>query len=188
MKRPSFLEGAAVALIISLAGSILFTALAPALGSGLVLRWLIAAIGLGYVLYLLRRSPERVGRITVVVGWVLAAAAIWWLQPSLLGYVALHIGLLWLVRALYFFSSLLPALADLGLSGLGLAAAVWASIHTGSLLLSLWCFFLLQALFVGIPSNLRKRAGAAPDVEHDDRFQQAHRAAEAALRRFSSIQ
>jgi len=35
-------------------------------------------------------------------------------------YLLVHLGLIWLIRSLYFYSSVLSALADLGLGGLGL--------------------------------------------------------------------
>ncbi len=189
MKAPTFLEGVGVALTASVVGSVLFTTLAPVFGSATVVRALIAAIGLAYVLYLLRRSRERIGRVTVVAGWAVAAFAIGLWQPPLLLYLLLHIALLWLVRSLYRYASLLSALADLGLSGLGLAAAVWAAVHTGSLFLSIWSFFLVQALCVAIPRDLRGRRAASPDgTQPEDRFQTAYRAAQAALRRLSSVQ
>ena len=102
----------------------------------------------------------------------------------------LHIGLIWLVRSLYFYASVVSALTDLGLSGLALAAAVWAVTHTGSLFLAIWCFFLVQALFVAIPHALSGKAapGIQPAADRDDRFERAHRAAEAAVRKLSSIQ
>ena len=185
MRGPGFLEGVAVALTASVATSILFGALAPLFGGDSVLRGLIALLGLAYSLYLLRRSHVRVGRVSVIAGWCLAALvlAVW--HPPLLLYLVLHVALLWLVRALYHYASVLSALADLGLNGVALAAALWASTHTASLLVSTWCFFLLQALFVAIPRDLR----AAQDVPTDpaDRFQQAHRAAQAALRKLSSV-
>ena len=93
-----------------------------------------------------------------------------------------------MTRSLYFYSSVLPALTDLMLSGLGLAAAVWAAGQTGSVFLSLWCFFLVQALFVVIPTRIRRRhseSSLGPDGL--DRFQRAHRSAEAAVRRLSSL-
>lgn len=187
MKAPTFLEGVGVALTASVVGSVLFTALAPVFGSATVVRALIAAIGLAYLLYLLRRSHQRVGRVTVVAGWAAAALAIGLWQPPLLLYLFLHITLLWLVRSLYRYASLLSALADLGLSGLGLAAAVWAAVHAGSLFLSIWSFFLVQALFVAIPPDWSGRHRTRPDgTDPDDRFQTAYRAARAALRRLSS--
>jgi hypothetical protein len=97
-------------------------------------------------------------------------------------------GAVWLNRSLYRYSSLLCALADLGLSALGLAAAIWAATHTGSLFLGIWCLFLVQALFVAIPSNMgRNIAETSAGLGDEDRFRRAHRSAELAVRRLSSI-
>lgn len=187
MKRPTFLEGVGIALAASLAGSILFSALSPVMPDLALLKLLIAGLGLAYSLYLFRRSRERLGRLVTITIWLICATLIWLLNPPLTLYLALHIGLIWLIRSLYFYSSPMAALADLGLSGLGLAAAIWAALNTGSLLLSIWCFFLLQALFSTIPANLKK---TIPDDrspgQPTDRFQQAEQAAEAALRRLTS--
>jgi hypothetical protein len=188
MKRPTFFEGVGVALAASVSGGILFTVLGSVFAGGWLLRLLVAAIAFAYVIYLLRRSRERIGRVVVIAGWLVAAAAGWWLQPPLVLYLLLHIGLIWLIRSLYFYGSLFSSLADLGLSGLGLAAAVWAANHTGSLLLGLWCFFLVQALFAAIPRDLRHKAGGEHAVrDSEDHFQHAHRVAQAALRKLSSV-
>jgi len=187
MKRPTFLEGVLVALAASLGAGVLGTALGTLFAGAGVLHLVTAVVGLSYVLYLLSRSPERVGRITTLVAWILAAGAAWGLGLPIGLYLLAHLGLIWLVRSLHFHSSLLAAVADLGLSGLGLAAALWAVLHTGSLLLGVWCFFLVQALFVVIPPRLSRRPfrpspGAEGD-EGDERFRQAERAADAALRK-----
>ena len=188
MKQPSFFEGVAVALTAALLGSVLYAALSTFVSSGGLLRLLIAGMGLAYIVYLLVRSRERVGRVTALVGWVLVAAATWFLQPPLSLYLLVHLGLVWFIRSLYFYSSLLSALADLVLSGLALAAGIWAATQTGSLFLSLWCFFLVQALFVAIPVNMnRKTAPGSSQRDPEDRFQHAHRVAESALRRLSSL-
>lgn len=188
MRTPSFLEGVAVALTASLAASILFGALAPQFGGDTVLRTVVALLALGYIVYLLRRSRARVGRVSVIAGWCLAALALAVWHPPLLLYLVLHVGLLWLVRTLYHYASVLSALADLGLNGAALAAALWASTHTASLFVSTWCFFLLQALFVAIPRDLHdRRAARRAPPDPRDRFQQAHRVAQAALRKLSSV-
>jgi len=187
MKQPTFLEGVSVAIAISLAGSVLYTAMGVVFPGVPVLRLLIAGIGLAYVVYLLSRSPERIGRITAVAAWLTVASVLWFTHPPLLLYVCVHLGTLWLIRSLYFYSSALSALADLGLNGLSLAAAIWAITRTGSVFLSLWCFFLVQALFVIIPKSINRKPGAAPvGHEHEDRFQHAYRVAEAAVRKLSS--
>jgi len=187
MKQPTFLEGVAVALAASLAGSVLYSALETVFPGVPVLRLLIAGIGLGYVVYLLSRSPERVGRVTAAAAWLLVAGVLWFTHPPLLLYVCVHLGVIWLIRSLYFYSSALSALADLGLNGLGLAAAIWAVTRTGSVFLGIWCFFLVQALFVVIPKSINRKPGAGPaGHESDDRFQHAYRVAETAVRKLSS--
>ena len=73
MKQPSFLEGVGVAVAASLAGTVLYAALAH-ISPGGALRFVVAALGLGYLFYLLARSSDRVGRIVVVAAWTLMAA------------------------------------------------------------------------------------------------------------------
>ena len=94
MKKPTFFEGVGVAFIVSAAGGVLFGMLSTLFAGGFVLRLLIAGIGLAYLLYLLSRSQERVGRITIIAAWAVAAVAIWFLSPSFALYLLLHIGLI----------------------------------------------------------------------------------------------
>jgi hypothetical protein len=186
MRRPSFLEGAGVALILAAIAGMTLTALSPPWPRLAVLYPLIAAIAFAYLIYLLRRSRERVGRVAVTVFWLVGASLLWILEPPLLLYTAAHLGMIWLVRSLYFHVSVLSALADLGLSGFSLIAGVWAAIQTGSLFMTLWTLLLVQALFVAIPASFRK-SGGEDDAGDDDAFQHAHANAEAALRRITSI-
>jgi len=188
MKRPTFFEGVAVALAAGIVGSMLFAVLTSVFSEAHILRLLIAGIGVAYVVYLLRRSRERIGRITALVMWAVVAGATWLMDPPLMIYALVHLGLIWLIRSLYFYSSIVSALADLGLSGLGLTAAVWAASQSGSLFLSIWCFFLVQALFVAIPPCMDPKGPRVQTDRHtQDRFQDAYRSAEASLRALSSI-
>jgi ABC-type transport system involved in multi-copper enzyme maturation permease subunit len=184
MTRPTFLEGVGVALAASLSGAAAYTALSAAVGVGM-LRPVIAGLALGYLVYLLARTPVRVGRVTAFLAWCLAAVGLWVAAPPLALYLLLHVGMLWLIRALFFHASLVSALADLALGLLALAAGLWALAQTGSLLLGLWCFFLVQAGFVAIPpGSAARRPGREPSRE--DAFEHAHRIAEAALRKHAS--
>ncbi len=184
MKHPSLFEGVSIALAASLAGSILFTVMPPPLLNVQVLRLLISVAGLGYSIYLLGRSSERVGRVTAAASWMLLAGVSWFLNIPLSLYLVIHLGAIWIIRSLYFYSSPLSALADLGLIGLGVSSAIWAFIHTGSLFLAIWCFFLTQALFVFIPKRMPGRS-SHPVVQAEDPFERAHSNAQAALYRLS---
>ena len=182
-KMPSLGVGLVAALILSVCGAALLGALAPWLGLGLALRAVIALLGFAYVIHAIGRSGERVGRITTIVCWLAIASAAWLVELPLVAYVLVHLGLVWLVRSLYYYSGLLPALADLGLTLLGAAFAVWAAQRADSAWLAFWCFFLVQAFHVSIPASLTR--GNSHDAP-DDAFARAHRAAEAAMRRLSS--
>ena len=186
MNKPTFFEGVAVALATSLGGGALQGALATILPAAPGLRLVVPVIGLAYVVYLLARSRERVGRVTAFLAWALIASVVWLLEPPLSLYLLVHLALIWLIRSLFFHSGVLSALLDLGLSILALAAALWAATQSGSLFLSLWSFFLVQALFVAIPARLpRKATPGRGEPPHEDRFRRSQRAAQSALQRLS---
>ena len=96
--------------------------------------------------------------------------------------VLLQAGVIWLVRSLYFHSSLWGAALDFGLVSLGLASAAWAMSNTGSLVAAIWSFFLVQAMFCWLPGF----TSASPRDDYaaatSSQFDTAHRAAEAAVR------
>jgi len=186
VSKPTVLEGIGVALAASIAGAGAFAILSVVLDGLGLFRLLVAALALGYVVYLLVRSREHTGRVSVIAVWLALAAANLLLVRSPLLYVVVHLAVIWLVRALYYYQGVLPALMDLGLMAAALLAGVWAGQTTHSLFLSLWCFFLPQALFVLIPVSLtrpRNRAVAAADA---DEFERAHRAARLALRKLTN--
>ena len=180
--QPTLARGLGAALLLSVAGAAVLAALGTIVGPGAALRAVIALMGFAYVLYLLATSQERVGRVSTVVVWLIAAAGAWFAGLPLVGYVLLHAGLVWLVRSLYFAPAFATALADLGLTALGLAFAVWAATRSGSALLAFWCFFLVQAFHALLPATC---ARAAP-AEDAQTFARAQRAAEAALKRMSA--
>lgn len=183
--RPTFWQGAVVALVLSLLGVILHALMEPVLRNATEVKVLIGFLSLAYTGWLLFRSSQRSGRLTGLLLWAVAATAIWWLAPSLELYLLAHIGTLWLYRSLLSYASVLSAVADLGLNALSLATAAWAASQTASLFATLWCFFLTQALFVWIPANWHRKQAAVSQPREDDPFERAHQTAEAALRRLS---
>lgn len=184
--KPSFLEGALLAAVVSLAGTMLYHLFRPIYGGDVVLQGLSATLGLAYVLYLIGRSRLRGGRVSILACWLLGACLIAWLSPSVLVSVCGHLALIWVVRACTYHKGLLPALADFCLSGCSLLAAAWAVSQTQSLFAGLWCLMLVQALFSLIPARAGiDRAQASPADE--DRFETARRHAEEALRALSTV-
>lgn len=183
----SFSGGVLMAFALGLAGSVAFGVLSVALGTAVALKTVIAGLGFAYVLYLFSRSRERIGRVTLLAIWGVTTAASWHFAPSLLLFFAVQVGLVWLVRSLYFYSGALPSLMDLALSAFSAAAAIWAANRSGSSFLAIWCFFLVQALAAAIPPRIRGR-GEAPSTTtfESDAFQRAQRMAEAAVGRLAA--
>lgn len=183
MKRPTFFHGVVVAAVLGFFASAIVATLTPFVGLGAVIRLVIPALGFSYLLYLFSRSEERLGRVTTLSLWSALAAVTWWIAPPLPLYLLIHVAAIWLVRSLYFYSGVLPALMDLGISTLSISATVWAISRSGSVFLATWCFFLVQALFVTIPPALKRTQDVERELAADNEtFERARRNADQALR------
>ncbi|MCW8899781.1 MAG: hypothetical protein OQK95_03840 [Gammaproteobacteria bacterium] len=182
MKKATFMEGVGIALIASIAVAVLFTVMSSMFIGSNVFMLLVAGLSFLYISYLLLRSKERTGRITVIVIWSLVTLISLVFISSLILYVAIQLMMVWLMRSLYFYNSIFSALIDLTMTVMSLAIAIWALTVSGSLFLTFWSFFLVQALFVYIPKNFI--AGKKSETESqidDDKFEYAHHAAEIAV-------
>lgn len=189
MKTPTFIEGALVGLVAAVGASIAHLTLTLALPGSQALATLIIGLGIAYCLYLLGRSRERAGRLVMVTLWGAITALAWGLSPGPWTQILVQCGMVWLVRSLYHQPTALAALLDGALIAAGLAASGWAAVHTGSLLLAVWCLFLVQALFGGIRSLLPTPDGAASGsadrTDPPDPFDLAFRAAQRATARLT---
>lgn len=185
MNRPGFWREVGVALALSIIGAVAYHAASVIIGASLALRLVVAGLGIVYGVSLLRGLRARVGRLLAIAAWLALDVALFVFDPPLLLWLMAQAFAIWLLRCWCCYGSFFAALADGALGLFALAAAVVAATHSHSVFLALWSFFLVQALFVLIPENLRQRnAAAQPDDE--DRFDQAHRSAESALRRLTA--
>jgi hypothetical protein len=92
------------------------------------------------------------------------------------------------IRAYAYSQSLVPGLLHAGLCLLGLGVALWTYAHSSSLALASWGFFLVQAMFVLLPTHLGQQPHKeqhAPGSQEVDDFVMAHQAAQKALSRLS---
>jgi hypothetical protein len=187
MKRPGFWREAGVALALSIVGAIAYPALTTFIGSSASLRLIIAGLGIVYAVLLMRGVQARAGRVIAIAAWLALDVVLIVFDPPLLLWLLAQSFAIWLLRCWCCYGSFVAALADGALCLFALAAAVVVAAHSHSLFLALWSFFLAQALFVLIPDTLRPRSAAVNESHHDeDRFDQAHRSAEAALRRLTA--
>ena len=183
MKRHSFPNGVCFAAVLALLASIATTVLTPILSAVVLYKLLVPTLSLAYIVYFLSRNPEKVGRVTALALWMAAATGAWIMEPPLSLYIALHVGAVWLIRSIYAYSSIFSALMDLGLNVAAVSGMYWAAVHSGSIFLAIWCFFLVQALFVTIPPSVARQASREAGEDQDiEQFERARRRADAALR------
>ncbi len=182
MGKTSLLHGILAACLLSAFSTPLWLGLQWLGGVGLT--GLIAALGLGYIAYLLAASPSRRGRVILGVGSVIILLGTCIVNPTAGVASLLAVGMIWLVRSVLYHSGLFLALWDGALCAVSIICALGTALSTHSLWLTVWVFFLLQALFVCLPQQFATprhgRSGRSP-LGQDDAFARAHRAAEDAL-------
>lgn len=185
MKLPSFWREAGVALLLSVVGSVGFHVAALVIGNASALRLLVLGVGLAYALIALDTLAARSGRLFAVVALITADVGLIVLDPTLTVWVLVQTFALWLLRSCYVHPRPLAALIDAVLCVGAIAAAAFGLLHSRSVFLALWAYFLVQALYVLIPDTLGPGARAAATPDTASRFDQAERTAEAALRRLT---
>lgn len=185
MNTPSFWRQVGFGLLLSVMGGIVFAALRPLIGTDLVLRGLIVGLSAAYLALLLHDLRARIGLVVTLAGWALVTGLLVAFNPTLWVWLLVQALVVWLLRCLYRYDSLAAALTDAVLNGFALAMAMATARYTHSLFLTLWSYFLVQAIFVFIPRGRAGNASFAPEPEPDDAFGQAYRTAEDALRRLS---
>ncbi len=187
MKGPGILQGIGFAAIASLASAVAGELLPILFSSALSSLVMVLTLSLAYLVFLLKRSQSKRGRVVTIAFWLTLSVGGWLIGLSLIAHILLQLSMIWIVRSLYFHTSLLAALLDLILIVMASAAGVWAILQTGSFIAAVWCFFLAQSLFVSIPdiSNFRSRKKSPSEPVPDDHFQHAHRVAQEAVRKLS---
>ena len=182
MKQATFAEGVVIALISSIAIAAIFSVMSSFYLGESFLRLTVAMLSFAYIIYLLMRTKERIGRVTAMLAWFVITSATLVFVPSVFVYLVTQLLLIWLLRSLYFYNSLFSSFCDLGLMLMSVLIAFWTWSVTSSVFLTFWCFFLMQALFVFIPKNIfSKRERVVKEDIENDRFEYAHQAAETAL-------
>ena len=182
MKPMNFWRALLLAAAISVIGAVLHSVLPSLFGNASSLRLTLLTAAAIYLLALLISSPVGSGRVVGACVWLALSALLIGFDPPLSVWLLLQTGYLWLLRSLTRYPSLIPAGIDAVLSGFALAASIATAVHTHSLLLSLWSYFLVQALATFIPSRPVQPTATRPG-DHD--FDASYRNAEAALRRLS---
>ena len=181
MNRPTILQGIGVAALLAAATLPLFRVLQHLFDETTAIEVMSVLLCLAYLGYLLGLSRAGAGKISIAAASVLLLTGAVAAGMPATGLIVLATALIWTVRTLTAYRSLVSAVLDCLLNLASLSAGVWAYGVSGSFAAGTWCFFLTQALFVLIPERLGRRQPMDETDTADDRFARARRAAEAAL-------
>jgi hypothetical protein len=188
-RKPGFLGEATFGFVVSLVGAAVALSLSFAMPGSIVVRLIVAGLGLTLVLRAIGRSSEKTGRVVTVVVWLAVAAGITVVDVGLPVYVAVHLGLVWLARSLFCCSRLIEAGLDLGLTLLAISFGILAAVRTESVFLATWCFFLVLAFQASIPRVAARMTAPAgrelPAGDPNRGFAEAFKAADEALHRIA---
>lgn len=181
MKNPTLLANITVALLISLMSLGIQIILQTLFFTPAAVNITLALVALCYLGYLFNVSPARPGKVTLVLLSVLTTTTLLMLGTETNLLIGVLIGTLWLSRSLLFYHSVLASFADLALCLIGFTAAVGAFLLSASIAAGVWCFLLIQALFIFIPG--RKSTPEKYDTDLTcDPFNKAYQSAESAIR------
>ena len=177
--RPSFVEGVFVALTLSALGSIAYFIGSVILGAIVGVTPIVAMVAGAYALYLVKRSTVRSGKLIAASVVVVLTGAFVLVPVSLFLLIGTIIFGLWMLRACMFRSGVLDTVGDFLLIGTSVAASALTMLHTQSLFISLWTFFIIQALHIYLPVSIESEEKG---TGHERKFDHAFKKAERALR------
>ena len=115
IQSPGIIKGLIIAFLISLMAAVASLILSGFIKQSTLFSLVLYAATLSYLIYLLKNSHARIGRIVVISVWAVISLLCWLLDAPLLAQILIQAGGIWLVRSLYFHASLMTALLDLGL-------------------------------------------------------------------------
>ncbi len=184
MKSATIIHGILVALGLSLLSVPLFAVSAVLFPHGLGIRIVLGFLAFCYLSRIILSAETRTGRFSLSLGAAVTLGVAVWLRLSIIDLSIIAAGLIWLARSLYSYSSLRETILDGAVTGLSVISAAWMVMLSGSFVLAIWTFFLVQALVVLIPGKGEKaQSSCSTNSRHGiDRFLQAKKTAEGALR------
>lgn len=178
-----FAEGAGVAFALSLMATLIYRGSTVFLRSGVSVATLFVFLLSLYALYLLKRSNRSAGKPTAVIAFIGLALLVNSLSLPFAMVAGVLLPAVWVLRCFFYRQGVIDSALDLGLSAAALIAAIVAATATQSIFISVWTFFIVQALHVSIP--LLGEAPGRP-TNPTQQFDCAYTSAETAIRQFYS--
>lgn len=185
MKRRSLIQNIGIAMLLTIIAAFAGFIFHQVIGWNEVVRLVMMVVTVVYLVYLIYQSRVRAGKLTLtIICLTISLFGFFFVEQS--GFLlVIAAGMIWVVRSLLNYSSILPVITDLGLCIFSLAGAGWAFSISGSIGAAVWCFYLMQSLYCLIPQQYgetKQVAAAEPSVDH---FDHAYQSAEEAIRQIA---
>lgn len=180
MNNFSFFRNVIAALVLSTVAAAVYGALQPFADSPDALRAALLITALGYLAFLLRQLQPPFGMILILAGALLTSIAMLLFNPPLLVWFGVLSAQLWLVRCVLRYQHLTHCVLDALINGLAGCVGLSVLLHTHSVWLGSWSYFLALAFCTLLPSRQQSVSAVTPDASG---FEQAHSSAESALYR-----
>lgn len=181
MKSPGLFSGILLSVGACAMALPILTIMMPLLGWYFGFKILMVALLALYTIYLVSNSKGKAGIVLFLfLSGLLTVGAVL-LPISLLVIAGLCVMVIWMARSILFQKNLMGSVCDLILCFVGLSLAWISYTATRSHIMAIWTFFLVQALFVLIPSL--SPFGPSEAVVESDSFSKAHQVAEEAFAR-----
>lgn len=173
MKQPTLLKNIGIALLLYVVSAIINLVVLH--GTPLLIT-LTTSLFLGYLIY---NSPRTAGKLILIVSCMLILTVSFIFSIEISSLLILCVALIWLVRSILYYSSVVAVLLDAGLCLIGLVFAGWTFISSGSTAAAIWSFFLVQSLQVLIKH--KKDHSQQTGFVENDKFNNAYQTAESVL-------
>jgi len=182
----TFTRGVLMALGFAFLSSVAFNVIGPGITFQTLVFLLVPILSFVYLLSIGKYRHRKSGWASCLVLWCVFTILLWALSAYLIDFVLLHAMALSALRSMFFHKNILSVLMDFALTVLAVCTSIWAVSYTGSIFLSVWCFFLVQAAFVAIPIWASLKSVNTKPSSNSQAFDVAHRKAEEALQKMSS--
>lgn len=186
MKNETLLRGIGLSIILTLAAVPTYSVFIELFDKIFATKLVIVLLAIAYISQLIFGGPKRSGRIVLFTFCVLGFTAALLSKSSVFLLLVVATGLIWSIRSLFRYQSIVCSGIDFALNGLSLGFGLWGFTATGSMIVAIWCFFLAQALSVLIPRRLRPIKNSDRVTSHPDRFSRAQSTAESAIQTMES--
>ena len=185
MKQQSLVQHIGVAMLLTIIAILTGFIFHKVMGWNTAVKLVMVAVTLVYLGYLIYQSRVRAGKLTLIIICLMMSLSCFFLVERSGLMLVIAAVMIWVVRSLLNYSSIVAVITDMGLCTFSLAGADWAFSASGSIVAAIWSFYLIQSLHCLIPQQFGETKQVMADEQSVDYFDHAYQLAEQAIRQMA---